>query len=417
VRRFSYIRIVKFKKTDMINSPRKRSHSLEMSESNRVNSTLHYLSGAQGPLENLSEVDNDMYSLLMFNSDLMTLPQGGLNVPMGMSIKSDDSSDEPKEPEKKKQKMSKTTIKKERKKRSASSTLTEAEKEAKRMANRINSRKFRLRQRQKIDHLKSEVEKLREQNRQLQIGLHLAQQNGGDSTSGGGVDDKPMDPLENMPLDNVRGDVKIPPSSLPVSALRESHIRELESLVLLKRHNKETTEKMETIVKEHVAFFADAGRTRKRLLRYHVNMLKRLMLPTQVTKLCVWGLQQDDEFFDDTKTKTSDDDEAFVLDHQDQDDPSLWQIICNKLELTDKQKAGIMENRKHVGAQRSNIKDTMDLIAKLDAKINDTVSMNKNLLDSIMGQITPLQQAKYLVWQEQNGACMQMLEHLWRTTS
>ena len=37
-----------------------------MNENNRVNSALNYLSGVQG-LNNVSEVDNDMYSLLMFN--------------------------------------------------------------------------------------------------------------------------------------------------------------------------------------------------------------------------------------------------------------------------------------------------------------------------------------------------------------
>lgn len=40
--------------------------------------------------------------------------------------------------------------------------------------------------------------------------------------------------------------------------------------------------------------------------------------------------------------------------------------------------------------------------------------MNESLLQSIMGAITPIQQAKYLVWQEHNEACMQMLDHLWR---
>ncbi len=47
-------------------------------------------------------------------------------------------------------------------------------------------------------------------------------------------------------------------------------------------------------------------------------------------------------------------------------------------------------------------------------QVSETFKCNESLLQSIMGEITPLQQAKYLVWQESNEACMQMLEHLWK---
>ena len=374
-----------------------------MNEDNRVNSALNYLSGVQG-LNNVSEVDNDMYSLLMFNSDLMPFDDQNL------FPEEDADSSNSDEPEKKKKKKSNAKMKTEKKSNKRSrAPLTKEEKESKRKANRINSRKFRLRQRQKIENLEKEVKKLKEQNRQLQLGVHLARQN----NETGVVGDDKME-LDDMTIDAASGDVEIPSPSLPVSALRQSHIRDLGDLILMKRQNKETTEKIKNIVKEHVEYFSDAGRTRKRLLKYHVSMLKKLMLPTQVTKLCVWGLQQDDEFFEDNKQSSEDEAKPFTLD-QESEEPSLWQIICDKLNLTDEQKAGIMENRKHVGAQRRNISETMKLMAKVESKIEDTVKMNYNTLQSIMGVLTPLQQAKYLVWQEDNAACMQMLEHLWRS--
>ena len=312
------------------------------------------------------------------------------------------------EPEKKKKKKNAAKAKTKSKKRSRA-PLTKEEKESKRKANRINSRKFRLRQRQKIENLEKEVKILKEQNRQLQLGVHLARR----KSEGADNDDK-ME-LDDMKIDAASGHVEIPSPSLPVSALRQSHIRDLGDLILMKRQNKETTEKIKNIVKEHVEYFSDAGRTRKRLLKYHVSMLKKLLLPTQVTKLCVWGLQQDDEFFEDNKQSSEDEaGKPFVLD-QESEEPSLWQIICDRLNLTDEQKAGIMENRKHVGAQRRNISEAMKWMAKVESKIEDTLKMNYNTLQSIMGVLTPLQQAKYLVWQEDNAACMQMLEHLWRS--
>lgn len=380
-----------------------------MNEDDRVNEVLNFLSNGQN-LQNVSEVDNDMYSLLMFNSDLTPFDVDNA-FPDATAADDEDSStsDEP-DKKKKKKNVKVKTEKKGNKRPRAQLTKEEKEKESKRKANRINSRKFRLRQRQKIENLEKEVEKLKQQNRQLQMSVHLARQYSENGESEGKIED-----LENMKIDTTSGDVEIPSpsSSIPVSALRQSHIRDLGDLILMKRQNAETTEKIKNIVKEHVEFFSDAGRTRKRLLKYHVSMLKKLMLPTQVTKLCVWGLQQDDEFFEENK-QSDEEAKPFTLD-QESEDPSLWQIICDKLNLTEKQKIGIMENRKHVGTQRRNISETMKLIAQVESKIEDTVKMNYNLLQSIMGQITPLQQAKYLVWQEDNVACMQMLEHLWRS--
>ena len=167
------------------------------------------------------------------------------------------------EPEKKKKKKSNAKVKTEKKSNKRSrAPLTKEEKESKRKANRINSRKFRLRQRQKIENLEKEVKKLKEQNRQLQLGVHLARQN----NETGGVGDDKME-LDDMKIDAASGDVEIPSPSLPMSALRQSHIRDLGDLILMKRQNKETTEKIKNIVKEHVEYFSDAGRTRKRLLK------------------------------------------------------------------------------------------------------------------------------------------------------
>ena len=32
---------------------------------------------------------------------------------------------------------------------------------------------------------------------------------------------------------------------------------------------------------------------------YHLEQLRMLLLPTQVTKMCMWSLHQDDEFYDE----------------------------------------------------------------------------------------------------------------------
>eukprot|EP00939_MAST-03C_sp_MAST-3C-sp1_P002123 g2123.t1 len=261
----------------------------------------------------------------------------------------------------------------------STNSMAERKKESKREKQRIVARNFRKRKKERMAQLQREVEHLRSENKNLHIRL-----------------------AENSTVKKA-----CDPST---SALRESHIIELQGIVEKKTMSTKSIKRIKHIVKEHVDFFADSGRIRRAGLRYHVRELKKLMLPTSVTKLCVWGLQQEDEFFKDAPSSSG----PSAADRPDESGDSLWGIICGKLELTEEQRRGIMKNRARVGEQRSNISQTINLVSKLETKISDTLSMNENLLQSIMSELSPVQQAKYLIWQENNEACMQMLDHLWR---
>lgn len=43
--------------------------------------------------------------------------------------------------------------------------------------------------------------------------------------------------------------------------------------------------------------YSDYGSTRTKSVVYHIDEIERLLLPTQVTKMCMWSLHQDDDFF------------------------------------------------------------------------------------------------------------------------
>ena len=51
------------------------------------------------------------------------------------------------------------------------------------------------------------------------------------------------------------------------------------------------------LLKEFGDKHADYGTDRKTLLEYHVSQIHRLLLPTQTTKMAVWTLHQEDEFY------------------------------------------------------------------------------------------------------------------------
>lgn len=350
----------------------------------RVNSTLNFLSGT-APTSSMSAVDNDMYSWMMFNSDLgnlfqpTPLPENIDSIPQVMPQK--ESPDPPASLTQMPLVNSTDSFKVAPEALDSNSNtfsgLSEIdEKQRRREKQRIIARNFRKRKKERMTELEREVERLRASNRQLQ------------------------QKLLNSNLQQ------------PTNDLFETHVKELQRhLNSSDLHNK--GDQIREIVKEHVAYFSDAGRMRKASVRHHLQELRKLLLPTQITKLCIWGLQQDDAFFQDPRDRTTGEATAVSTETE---TPSIWNILCQHLKLTEAQQQGIMHNRHYVGEQRGNIATTIQLLEKLDQKISDTFKLNEGLLQSIMQEITPVQQAKYLLWQENNQACMQMLEHVWKIT-
>jgi len=74
--------------------------------------------------------------------------------------------------------------------------------------------------------------------------------------------------------------------------------------------------------------YSDYGQGRRSALSYHLHQLERLLMPTQVTKMCIWALKQDDSFWEDTE-----------------DENSLLSILTHDLGLTDDQKKKIQSHR------------------------------------------------------------------------
>ena len=66
---------------------------------------------------------------------------------------------------------------------------------------------------------------------------------------------------------------------------------------LLKSNSSEA--KIAELIKEFGDRYADYGKDRQAAVAYHLSQVERLLLPTQVTRMCLWSLQQPDSFYDD----------------------------------------------------------------------------------------------------------------------
>ena len=69
-----------------------------------------------------------------------------------------------------------------------------------------------------------------------------------------------------------------------------------------------------------VCQFADYGKDRQAAVMYHLEQLRMLLLPTQVTKMCMWSLHQPDEFYDEERNQQS-------------WGGGIWNILCRELHV------------------------------------------------------------------------------------
>lgn len=80
------------------------------------------------------------------------------------------------------------------------------------------------------------------------------------------------------------------------------------------------------LLKKYGELFAEYGAARQKEVGFHLSQLKRLILPTQTTKMCMWTLQQDKSFYQSSKSP-------------------LWNILSTELGMTAEQAAKIQTHR------------------------------------------------------------------------
>ncbi|KAG9399272.1 hypothetical protein AC1031_012229 [Aphanomyces cochlioides] len=143
--------------------------------------------------------------------------------------------------------------------------------------------------------------------------------------------------------------------------------------------------------------YSDYGQARRSALSYHLHQLERLLMPTQVTKMCIWALKQDDAFWEDGA----------------EDETSLLSILTHDLGLTEEQRKTIQSHRGAVVKICENLRLALKLLNELK---HDVEAKNITLdteMDQLQNILTPTQRAKFIVWVTNNPACMHLLNKLW----
>lgn len=250
--------------------------------------------------------------------------------------------------------------------------------------NREIARNCRKRKREKIGRMEAEMQDLREENKLLKSRLEKAASGnsaaggpGPSGWSGSGIPGTSLDPSVVSSLD------------------RKKSIREIRELIgtgdeaaLVKR------------LSEYRDTFSDYGKHRKQAVLDHLASLKKLLLPTEMTKMTMWSLQQEDEFYDEEKNHA-----VFG--------GSIWTVLCETMNFTPEQKKKLIGMRHSIRGQRKNLSHCVSILHELQSAVSDNIVALESNMTTVLNAISPEQQAKFLLWVESNQTCMLMLNNLW----
>ena len=94
--------------------------------------------------------------------------------------------------------------------------------------------------------------------------------------------------------------------------------------------------------------------------RYHLDYLEKLLVPTQVTKMGLWTLDQEDDFYQDGSA-TSMSGAA---------ENSIWHILCRECDVTEEQKSRIVSHRGRIRSLCGDLKASLELLSSLRNKVD-----------------------------------------------
>ena len=167
--------------------------------------------------------------------------------------------------------------------------------------------------------------------------------------------------------------------------------------------------------------FSDYGARRQTAVQYHLDQLERLLKPTQVTRMGMWCLHQDDSFYQEN-----------ALDPD--GGTTMWHFLCNELQVTEEQQKKIKQYRTNVRELSEGLRNTLTLLQELRAQAQVKNTALDQAMHDLQGILTPTQSAKvrwerrvsvkcghltcvfvvqFILWVDSNPVCMQMLNSLW----
>lgn len=155
--------------------------------------------------------------------------------------------------------------------------------------------------------------------------------------------------------------------------------------------------------------YSDYGPKRREKLQFHLARIKELLLPTQVTKLCLYSVEQGSEMIARDQDMTED--SSSVTDAG-MAPMSLWGILANELNVAPAQQRQLLERRESIKKIRDDLNHTMGIVKKLEEVTDYKNTALESQIQELQHILTPSQATKFIIWVKENPAFMYMLDKL-----
>mmetsp|Transcript_43461 Transcript_43461/g.69951 ORF Transcript_43461/g.69951 Transcript_43461/m.69951 type:complete len:565 (-) Transcript_43461:170-1864(-) len=136
-------------------------------------------------------------------------------------------------------------------------------------------------------------------------------------------------------------------------------------------------------------FVANSRQHRDHFWRHAENTLKSIN-PGAQAKFALWGLDQDDEFYEK---------------------PGLWKtLMSDEIGLDDTQMKKLLRCREKVRDTKNELLEIQNRLIGLRKLMNEHLAKRYKLLDRLLENLKPIQAARFFLWVSKNSSCMQMLQ-------
>lgn len=165
-------------------------------------------------------------------------------------------------------------------------------------------------------------------------------------------------------------------------------------------------------IAEYQERYSDYGRDRRSAIDFHVAQLRRCLQPTQTTRAILWLMSLARQFHEQTNgdVQFKEPNELF----------NLWLNLLSEVKPTVAQRK-LMVSYTSTSASGTDpfadIRSVSEACHGMLDRLVEIICNKNNSFDSEMANIQTIlsarQIAKFILWIDQNPACMQMLEALW----
>jgi hypothetical protein len=165
-----------------------------------------------------------------------------------------------------------------------------------------------------------------------------------------------------------------------MESLMQGRLKDIEKLP----EESEERKHLVSLVMKFTDLYADYGSCRQKEIAFHLAQLEKLILPTQVTKMILWTLQQDYKFFEEKSSP-------------------IWGLLVKELEITPDQISFLTKQRSEALKLLLHLKESLNLIKELKTSIKDKHETFDRECGKITTEASANQSVRFILWITNNA--------------